>query len=131
MNNNVINYQFPGMALFTIRSTGQNMFFNLGAALLIIAISFYFIDIKNKQNIFIKMLIFFGKVSLSLFLIQYMFLPLYLGQFPITFACFVFAGYSGFLGLLMYIWHKFFNGVGSPEWIMSKLGSKGKKEKNS
>jgi uncharacterized membrane protein len=127
MNNNVINYQFSGMALFTIRSSGQNMFFNLGAGLLIIAISFYYIDIVNKQNIFIKMLIFFGKVSLSLFLIQYMFLPLYLGQFPITIAPFVFAAYSGFLGLLMYIWLKFFNGVGSPEWIMSKLGSKGKK----
>jgi len=107
------------------------MFFNLGAGLLIIAISFYYIDIKNKHNIFIKMLIFFGNVSLSLFLIQYMFLPLYLGQFSIIFAPFVFAAYSGFLGLLMYIWLKFFNGVGSPEWIMSNLGGRGKKKKNS
>ena len=130
MNNNVINYQFPGMALFTIRSSGHNMFFNLGAGLLIIAISFYFIDIKNKQNVFIKMLIFFGNVSLSLFLIQYMFLPLYLGQFSIIFAPFVFAAYSGFLGLLMYIWHEFYNGVGSPEWLMKNLGSKGKKKNN-
>jgi len=130
MNNNVINYQFPGMALFTIRSSGQNMFFNLGAALLIIALSFYYIDIKNKQNIFIKMLIFFGKVSLSLFLIQYLFLPLYSTQFPIIFAPFVFAAYSGFLGLLMYIWLKFFNGVGSPEWLMSNLGRKGKKKRS-
>ncbi|MHA1933330.1 MAG: heparan-alpha-glucosaminide N-acetyltransferase domain-containing protein [Promethearchaeota archaeon] len=127
-NNNVIDYQFPGMFLFTIRSSAHNMYFNLGASLLIIAVSFYYIDIKNKQNVFIKMLIFFGNVSLSLFLIQYMFLPLYLGQFPIIFAPFVFAGYSGFLGLLMFIWHKFFNGVGSPEWMMSKLGSKGKKK---
>ncbi|MCK4285638.1 MAG: hypothetical protein KAX18_05520, partial [Candidatus Lokiarchaeota archaeon] len=71
-----------------------------------------------------------GKVSLSLFLIQYLFLPLYLGQFPIVFAPFVFAAYSGFLGLLMYIWQKFFNGVGSPEWLMSKLGGRGKKKNN-
>ena len=131
MNNNVINYQFPGMALFTIRSSGQNMFFNLGAGLLIIAISFYYIDIKRRENVFIKMLIFFGKVSLSLFLIQYLFLPLYLGQFPIVFAPFVFAAYSGFLGLLMYIWQKFFNGIGSPEWMISTLGSRGKKKRNS
>ncbi len=129
-NNNVIDYQFPGMLMFTIRSSAQNMYFNLGASLIIIAVSFYYIDIKNKQNVFIKMLIFFGNVSLSLFLIQFMFLPLYLGQFPITFACFVFAAYSGFLGLLMYIWHKFFNGVGSPEWLMSKLGSREKKKNN-
>jgi len=126
-SNNVFNYQFPGMAMFMVRSSGHNMFFNLGAGLIIIAISFYYIDIKNKQNVFIKMLIFFGNVSLSLFLLQYMFLPLYLGQFPIIFAPFVFAAYSGFLGLLMYIWRKFYNGVGSPEWLMSNLGSKGKK----
>lgn len=129
-NNNVINYQFPGMPLFMIRSSAHNMFYNLGAALLIIAISFYYIDIKKSQNIFIKMLIFFGNVSLSLFLIQYLFLPLYIGQFPITLAPFVFSAYSGFLGLLMYIWQKFFNGVGSPEWLMSNLGSRGKKKNN-
>ncbi|MHA1985224.1 MAG: heparan-alpha-glucosaminide N-acetyltransferase domain-containing protein [Promethearchaeota archaeon] len=129
-NQNVINYQFPGMPLFLIRSSGQNMFYNLGAALLVIGISFYYIDIKKRDNVFIKMLIFFGKVSLSLFLIQYLFLPLYLVQFPIWFGPFVFAGYSGFLGLMMYIWHKYFNGVGSPEWIMSNLGGRGKKKNN-
>lgn len=129
-NNNVTNYQFPGMPLFMIRSTGQNMFYNLGAALLVIGVSFYYIDIKKRENIFIKMLIFFGKVSLSLFLIQYLFLPLYLGQFPIWFAPFVFTAYSGFLGLMMYIWHKYFNGVGSPEWLMSNLGGKRKKKNN-
>jgi uncharacterized membrane protein len=130
-NNNVTNFQFPGMPLFMIRSSAQNMFYNLGAALLIIAISFYYIDIKNRENIFLKMLIFFGKVSLSLFLIQFLFLPLYLGQFSIIFGPFVFTAYSGFLGLLMYIWLKFFNGVGSPEWIMRKLGSRGKNRNSS
>ena len=129
-NNNVINYQFPGMPLFLIRSSAHNMFYNLGVALLIIAVSFYYIDIKRRQNIFIKMLIFFGNVSLSLFLIQFLFLPLYIGQFSITFGPFVFCAYSGFLGLLMYIWLKFFNGVGSPEWLMSKLGSRRKKKNN-
>ncbi|MHA2282370.1 MAG: heparan-alpha-glucosaminide N-acetyltransferase domain-containing protein [Promethearchaeota archaeon] len=129
-NDNVINYIFPGMVLFSIRSSAQNMYFNLGASLLIIGVSFYYIDIKNRKNIFIKMLIFFGNVSLSLFLIQYLFLPLYLGQFSIIFGPFVFAGYSGFLGLMMYIWQKFFNGVGSPEWLMSNLGGRGKKKNN-
>ncbi|MHA2005941.1 MAG: heparan-alpha-glucosaminide N-acetyltransferase domain-containing protein [Promethearchaeota archaeon] len=128
-NRNVIDYIFPGMPLFMIRSTAQNMFYNLGAALLIIAVSFYYIDIRKKQNNVIKLVIFYGKVSLSLFLIQYIFLPLYLGQFPITQAPFVFVGYSGFLGLLMYIWLKYYNGVGSPEWMMKNIGNIGRKKK--
>ncbi len=124
-------YQFPGMPLFLIRNTAQNLFYNLGAALLIIAVSFYFIDIKKKNNDAIKMAIFYGNVSLSLFLIQYIFLPLYIGQFSIIFAPFVIVGYCGFLGFLMYVWLKFFNGVGTPEWLMRKIGSIGQRKKKS
>ena len=124
-------YQFPGMPLFLIRNTAQNLFYNLGAALLIIAVSFYFIDIKKKNNNTIKMAIFYGNVSLSLFLIQYIFLPLYIGQFSIIFAPFVIVGYCGFLGFLMYIWLKYFNGVGTPEWLMRKIGSRGQRKNKS
>lgn len=124
-------YQFPGMPLFLIRSTAQNLFYNLGAALLMIAVSFYFIDIKKKSGNAIKMAIFYGNVSLSLFLIQYLFLPLFIGQFSIIFLPIVFVAYCGFLGLLMYIWLKFFNGVGTPEWLMSQLGNLGQKKKKS
>jgi len=122
-------YHFDGMPDFMIRSTMSNMFYNLGAALLIIAVSFYFIDIKRKENDFIKMIIFYGKTSLSLFLIQYLFLPLYIGQFSIIFYPIVWVAYCGFLGMLMYIWYKYFNAVGSPEWIMTKLGQMGQKSK--
>ena len=116
------------MPLFLIRSTGHNLFYNLGAALLIIAVSFYFIDIKKKSGDAIKMAIFFGNVSLSLFLIQYLFLPLFIGQFSIVFLPIVYVAYCGFLGLLMYIWLKFFNGVGTPEWLMAQLGKIGQKK---
>jgi len=120
---------FPGMPVYMIRCTAQNMFYNLGVGFLLIAVCFYFIDIKNKSNDVIKMVIFYGKTSLSLFLIQYLFLPLYGGQFSIIYFPIVFAGYCGFLGLLMYIWTEYFDGVGSPEWIMGKLGSAKKKKK--
>ena len=126
------NYtHFPGMPLFLIRGSAQNLFYNLGAALLIIAVSFYYIDIKKKSNDAIKMAIFFGNMSLSLFLIQYLFLPLFLGQFSVVFFPIVYVAYCGFLGLLMYIWLKFFNGVGSPEWLMSQLGKLGQNKKKS
>ena len=122
---------FPGMPLYMIRCTAQNMFYNLGVGFLLIAVCFYFMDIKRKSNDFIKMVIFYGKTSLSLFLIQYLFLPLYIGQFSIIFLPMVWVGYCAFLGFLMYIWTEYFNGVGTPEWIMGKLGSAGKKKKKS
>ena len=118
---------FPGMFDYMVRGTAPNMLYNLGAALLIIGVSFYYIDIKKKNNDAIKTVNFYGKTSLSLFLIQYLFLPLYLGSFSIMFYPMMFAGYVAFLGFLMYIWLKFFNGVGSPEWLMTQLGKRGKK----
>jgi len=66
------------------------------------------------------MIIFYGKVSMSLFIIHHFFLPLYLGQFSVIFLPIIWVAYCGFLGILMYIWHKFFNGVGSPEWLMGQ-----------
>ncbi|MFX0103894.1 MAG: heparan-alpha-glucosaminide N-acetyltransferase domain-containing protein [Candidatus Hodarchaeota archaeon] len=124
-------YTFDEMPMFMIRCTAHNMFYNLGVAFLLIAVSFYFLDIKKKNNDAIKFVLFYGKVSLSLFLIQYLFLPLYKGQFPIMFFPIVWVGYCGFLGILMYVWLKYFNGVGTPEWIMSKIGSAGQKKKKS
>jgi uncharacterized membrane protein len=120
-------YQFAAMPVFMVRCTAHNMFYNLGVAFLLIAVCFYFIDIKNKKNDVVKLVLFYGKTSLSLFLIQYLFLPLYSRQFSIIFYPIIWVGYCGFLGLLMYIWLKFFNGVGTPEWIVRKIGSIGKK----
>jgi uncharacterized membrane protein len=126
------NYvQFAGMPSFMIRCTAHNMFYNLGVAFLLIAVCFYIFDIKKHINDIVKLVLFYGKTSLSLFLIQYLFLPLYSNQFSIIFYPIVFVGYCGFLGLLMYIWLKCFNGVGTPEWIMSKIGSIGKKKSTS
>ncbi len=126
------NYaHFDGMPIFMVRCTAQNMFYNLGVAFLLIAICFYIIDIKKKMNDVIKLVLFYGKTSLSLFLIQYAFLPLYIGQFSIILLIGVWVGYCGFLGLLMYIWLKYFDGVGSPEWLMGKVGNLGKKKKKS
>ncbi|MFX0023371.1 MAG: heparan-alpha-glucosaminide N-acetyltransferase domain-containing protein [Candidatus Hermodarchaeota archaeon] len=124
-------YHFDAMPIFMVRCTGHNMFYNLGVAFVLIAVCFYIIDIKKHTNDVVKLVLFYGKTSLSLFLIQYLFLPLYGGQFSIMFYPIVWVGYCGFLGLLMYIWLKFFGGVGTPEWIMRKIGSSGKKKKTS
>ena len=120
-------YKFPGMPEFLIRSTIGNMFYNLGAALLIIAICFYLVDIKKKDNDFTSMLEYFGKISLSLFLIHFLFIPLFIGQFSIIFFPVICLAYIGFMGFLMYIWNEYGNGVGSPEWIMIQISRIGQK----
>ncbi|MFX1593351.1 MAG: heparan-alpha-glucosaminide N-acetyltransferase domain-containing protein [Promethearchaeota archaeon] len=125
--NNQAFFYIPGMPNFLIRGTSANMFYNQGAALLIIGIFFYFIDIKKKSNSFTNTLIYFGKVSLSLFLIHFLFIPIYLDQFDVIFFLMVSLSYVAFLGALMYIWMEYANGVGSPEWLMVQLGRIGQK----
>ncbi|MHA2086930.1 MAG: hypothetical protein ACW972_01550, partial [Promethearchaeota archaeon] len=117
----------PGMPNFLIRGTSANMFYNQGAALLIIAVFFYFIDIKNKYNNYTNVLIYFGKTSLSLFLIHFLFIPLFFNQFTILIFLIVSLSYIGFLGVFMYIWMEYAKGVGSPEWMMIQIGRIGQK----
>ncbi len=120
-------FVIPGMPNFLIRGTSANMFYNQGAALFVISIFFYFIDIKNVSNDFTNMLIYYGKVSLSLFLIHFLFLPIFFDQFSVSLFLIIVFCYVGFLGILMWVWMENFKGVGSPEWLMVQLGRIGQK----
>jgi len=121
------SFKFPGMPDFLIRGRSSNMCYNLGWALFIIAIFFYYIDIKEKDNSFIRMLVYYGKVSLSLFLVHWAFISLFVAYLNIVFFVFVWLGFTGLMGFLMYMWIEFANGVGSPEWIMVQIGRIGQK----
>lgn len=125
--NNQNYFYLPGMPNFLIRGTSANMFYNQGAALLIISIFFYFIDIKKTTNNITNMMIYYGKVSLSLFLIHFIFLPLFFSQYGISLFLIIVLSYVGFLGVLMYVWMEYAKGVGSPEWLMVMLGRIGEK----
>ena len=119
--------QWTGLWEFLIRGRGPNMIYNLGAALLLIAIWFYIVDLKKKHNIFTNMLKYYGKVSLSLFLLHYIFITIFFRFFDIVFFIIVWLGYVGFWGFLMYVWNEFFDGKGSPEWLMVQIGRIGEK----
>jgi len=121
------DFRFPGMPDFLIRGRSSNMCYNLGWALLLIAIFFYYIDIKEKDNSFIRMLVYYGKVSLSLFLVHWIFISLFAHYLNILFFIIVWLGFTGLMGFLMYVWIEFANGVGSPEWIMVQIGRIGLK----
>ena len=118
---------YPGMWEFTIRGRAPNMIYNLGAALVLIAVCFYFIDIKRKMNNFISMIKYYGKVSLSLFLLHFIFITLFYKSLDFFAYVFLYFGYLGFWGFTMYIWNEFYNGVGSPEWLMVQVGRIGQK----
>ncbi|MHA1624898.1 MAG: hypothetical protein ACTSWH_07200, partial [Promethearchaeota archaeon] len=119
--------RYPGMWDFLIRGRGANMIYNLGAALLLIGVCFYFIDIKEKINYFISMLKYYGRVSLSLFLVHYIFVTLFFSSLGLVTFIFVVISYLGFMGFFMFIWMEFYEGRGSPEWIMVQIGRVGQK----
>jgi len=120
--------EYPGMWEFTIRGRAPNMIYNLGAALILIAVCFYIIDIKKKMNNFISMMNYYGKISLSLFLLHFIFLPLYINSLDFVGYAFLYFTYTGLWGFMMYIWNELYDGVGSPEWIMAQVGRIGQKK---
>ncbi len=118
---------YPGMWEFLIRGRAPNMIYNLGAALVLIALCFYVLDIKRKMNNFISMINYYGKVSLSLFLLHFVFITIFLNSLDLIPYLIIIFGYLGFWGFTMYIWNEFYNGVGSPEWLMVQIGRIGQK----
>jgi len=123
----VHNITYPGMWEFLIRGRAPNMIYNLGAALVLIAVCFYIVDIKRKMNNFISMINYYGKVSLSLFLLHFVFITLFLNSLDIIPYWILLFGYVGFWGFAMYIWNEFYGGKGSPEWLMVQIGRIGQK----
>jgi hypothetical protein len=117
----------PGMPDFLIRGTASNMIYNLGAALTIISVAFYIIDIKGKSNNIIRMFKYYGKISLSLFMVHFVFMPLYVKELDIYVFIFLCIGNIGLLGFMMYIWIEYGKGIGSPEWLMIQIGRIGQK----
>ncbi|MFX1257826.1 MAG: hypothetical protein ACFFAN_08205 [Promethearchaeota archaeon] len=114
-------YKFSGIPRFLIRGTAANLFYGLGMALLILGVSFYFLDIKLINKSFIRVVNFYGNVSLSLLLIHYVGLFLFFRKINIFFFFPIYFAYIGFLGFLMYVWLKYGKGVGTIEWILRKI----------
>lgn len=127
-NSNPFGTTWTGMWKFLIRGTFANMWYNMGAGLLILAIGFYIVDIKRKNNILTGAFQYYGKVSLNLFLVHYMFLPLFNGLFSIVSFPYVCLAYIAFMGFLFYFWNKYANGAGTPEWLMMQVMNIGKKK---
>jgi len=60
-------------------------------------------------------------------LLHFVFITLYLNSLDIIAYWFLLFGYVGFWGFIMYIWNEFYDGKGSPEWLMVQVGRIGQK----
>ncbi len=121
----------PAIPETFVRGTSSNVFFSVGIALLMIGVSFYYIDIKQrKKNItksIVGVLIFYGRVSISVFIIHYIGLYLYYRSMNIIFFVIFWLVYISFLGFLMYAWNKYAKGKFSFKWFLTQLTIKAKK----
>ena len=117
-----------GIPKFLLTGTATNVLYHLGLDLITIGILFYLIDIKRKDNIFFSMLKFYGACSLTLFIIEYAFIPLFIRQSAAIYFLIYIWPFIGFLGILMFIWNKYWGGIGTLEWLMGMGMGAGKKK---
>ncbi len=115
-----------GLPGFLVRGTSANMFYSLGVALMTFGTAFYLLDVKHVEekinNQIINFMRFFGKVSISLYLIHFVGLFLFFQSLNIVTFWPLFFAYFGFLGLILFVWRKYFSGFGTFEWLMAKIG---------
>ena len=122
--------QVPGLPKFILNGTSSGIFYHMGCDLLLIGGIFYALDIKKKQNVFVDMLKFYGKASLNLFLIEYAFTTIFQQSLTLFYFVFVVVTFIGFLGYLMFLWEKYGNSKGTPEWLLGlAMGGGGNKRK--
>ena len=120
--------QVPGLPKFLITATTPYIFYHLGMDLLFIGGIFYALDIKKLDNIFINMLKFYGKASLNLFLIEYIFVTIFQQSLTLVYFVFVVVTFIGFLGIFMYLWENLASSIGTPEWLLGLVFNARKKK---
>lgn len=126
---------FPdGIPEFFVHSSVPNIMYSMGIGLLLISISFYICEIKGHKGKYVKFFVFYGRFSLTLFMLHYIFLIGNKDKLdPIGLFTLYFVAIAG-LGLLLYIWRYRWNAVGTLEWLMIAAGgfrkSKKKKEES-
>ena len=113
-----------GNLLFLLRDTPSNIFFSMGGALVLIGFFYYIIDIKQKDNIMIRILSTYGMTSLTLLFLEFLILPLFSENLVGYIFLVIFITYYLIVGLLMSIWVRYGKGILTIEWIIRKSSGK-------
>lgn len=125
---NALGNEYLSIPLFLIRGTSPNLFFNLGICLFAFSFGYYFFNRKIRNTSLENGLIFYGKKSLTVYLIHLLFLLLYFRSLTMLLFIPVSIFFIGFIGVLVYTWTHFYRGKYSLEWIFSKLKFQPKSE---
>ena len=116
-----------GIPTILYAGTPSYLFVSMGIALLVIGRKYYRKDILHKNNLKLNIISLFGKNSITLFFLQFIFLPLFYQKLPLLmFIPFIIA-YIVLLGFLLYLWQKYVNSIPSFDWMLNKIDERLKK----
>ncbi|MFX0009605.1 MAG: hypothetical protein ACFE9R_04770 [Candidatus Hermodarchaeota archaeon] len=113
-----------GLPVFLLKGTPSFLFLCMGLALLIIGIFYYYSDVLHNKNRLYDTFDMFGRHSITIFFIQYLFLwILYQKVTTVWYFPFLLL-YLAILGVLFFLWQENHNSILSLDWIMNKISGK-------
>jgi len=110
-----------GIPTILYAGTPSYIFVSMGVALLVIGRKYYRKDILHKNNLKINIVSLFGKNSITLFFLQFIFLPLFYQKLPLLMFIPFLIAYIILLGFLLYLWQKYVNSIPSFDWMLNKI----------
>lgn len=124
---------FPeGIPEFLVHSSVPNIMYSMGVALIFTAIVFYVCEIKGFKGKLVQFFAFFGRFSLTIFVLHPVFWTGLNDLFGPVGLFIVTSLVIGILGFLLYIWNYKLKGIGTIEWFLTLVGDfKIKKPKKS
>jgi len=103
-----------------LSGTVAYILFTVGLLIVTIGLLFYISEVRVRENKILNGLQFFGRHSITIIFIQYLFLPLFVYQLNILLFVLISILFVFILGYLIYIWNKYAKDKGSIEWIIDK-----------
>lgn len=116
----------PGLPVFLLKGTPSNLFLCMGLALLIIAIFYHYSDILLHEGSLCKILNIYGKHSITIFFLQFLFMYILYQKLSLLWFFPFIILYLAILGVLFFLWQKKYRSILSLDWMMDKIGGKGK-----
>jgi len=110
-----------GILTILYAGTPSYLFISMGVALLIIGRKYYRKDILQKNILKLNIISLFGKHSITLFFLQFIFLPLFYQILPLLIFIPFLIAYIVLLGFLLYLWQKYLNSIPSFDWMLNKV----------
>ncbi|MBY8979101.1 MAG: hypothetical protein KGD72_01815 [Candidatus Lokiarchaeota archaeon] len=116
-----------GIPIFLYAGTPSNLFISMGVALLVIGRKYYRKDVLQKNKLKLNVISLFGKSSITLFFLQFIFLPLFYQKLLLLIFIPLLIAYIILLGIFLHLWQKYGNSIPSFDWMLNKIDESLKK----